>query len=128
VLTHHLHALDAEQAKAEALAAHTGLGDGALVEFSAGAGQVADRRKRDAALAAASKAKVASTSGVARIGVAFLRDVQTQDGLSKLSRYETAIERRLLRTIHELHRIRLAAAGAAVPPPLAVDVTVGSSS
>jgi hypothetical protein len=44
--------------------------------------------------------------------------------LSKLSRYETAIERALYRALHELERRQAARRGAAVTPPQVLDVDI----
>jgi hypothetical protein len=56
--------------------------------------------------------------------VAFAHDCQQQDALSKLSRYEAAIERSLYKALHELERRQAARQGKEVPPPIAVDVNV----
>jgi hypothetical protein len=45
-----------------------------------------------------------------------------KDALSKLSRYETSIERSLFKTLHELQRLQAARQGKAVAPPLALDI------
>jgi hypothetical protein len=44
--------------------------------------------------------------------------------LDKLSRYEAHLSRQLVQALHELERLKAARAGAAVPPPAALDVTV----
>ena len=44
--------------------------------------------------------------------------------LSKLSKYETAIERQLYRTLHELGRRQAARRGVALTPPQVLDVEV----
>lgn len=61
---------------------------------------------------------------VPTIGLAFVRDADGPDALSKLSRYETTIERGLYRALHELQRVQAARAGGPVAPPVAVDVDV----
>jgi hypothetical protein len=43
--------------------------------------------------------------------------------LDRLLRYENAIERSLFRALHELHRLQAVRAGAAVLPPVVLDVT-----
>jgi hypothetical protein len=53
-----------------------------------------------------------------------LPDEQT---LSKLSRYEAALERSLYKALHQLERLQAARTGQAVPPPIAVDVDVVAS-
>jgi hypothetical protein len=44
--------------------------------------------------------------------------------LSKLSKYETAIERQLYRALHQLGRRQAARRGAALTPPQVLDVEV----
>jgi hypothetical protein len=44
--------------------------------------------------------------------------------LDKLSRYEAHLSRMLFQALHELERLKAARAGAEVPPPAALDVTV----
>ena len=46
------------------------------------------------------------------------------DVFSKLSRYESAIERGLFKALHELQRLQAERRGEDVPPPAAVDVEV----
>jgi hypothetical protein len=43
--------------------------------------------------------------------------------LDSLSRYETTLERSLLRTLSELERLRASRSGVALPPPVAVEIT-----
>jgi hypothetical protein len=59
------------------------------------------------------------------LGLAFLRDADGANAFSKLSRYETAIERSLYKALHELQRLQAARrADGDVPPPAAIDVDV----
>jgi hypothetical protein len=58
------------------------------------------------------------------VGYAFLNDAQGPDCFSRLSRYESALERGFYRALHELQRLQSARAGEPVPAPVAVDVTV----
>jgi hypothetical protein len=59
------------------------------------------------------------------LGLAFIRDANSANAFSKLSRYETTMERGLYKALHELQRLQAArAAGGGVPPPVAVDVDV----
>jgi hypothetical protein len=44
--------------------------------------------------------------------------------LEKVTRYEAHLQRQMLQTLHELQRLQAARAGAAVPPPAALDVTL----
>jgi hypothetical protein len=55
----------------------------------------------------------------------FARDADKTNAFSKLSRYETTIERGLYKALHELQRLQAArAAAGSVSPPLAVDVDI----
>jgi hypothetical protein len=54
-----------------------------------------------------------------------VRDAENANAFSKLSRYETAIERGLHKALHELERRQFArGAAGSTPPPLALDVDV----
>jgi hypothetical protein len=59
---------------------------------------------------------------LATAGEAFSSGSGDKDALSKLSRYETSIERSLFKTLHELQRLQAARQGKAVAPPLALDI------
>ena len=59
------------------------------------------------------------------LGLAFIRDGNGANAFSKLSRYETTMERGLYKALHELQRLRAAReTTGGTPPPLAVDVDV----
>jgi hypothetical protein len=58
------------------------------------------------------------------LGLSFIRDGNSANAFSKLSRYETAIERQLYKALHELERRQAARLGESVPAPVAVDVDV----
>lgn len=58
------------------------------------------------------------------LATAFAHDASQMDSLGRLTRYETALERRFLRLLHELQRLQAVRAGANVPPPAVVDVDV----
>jgi hypothetical protein len=47
-----------------------------------------------------------------------------ENSLAKLSRYESGIQRNLVRVLHELQRLQAARKGEHVPPPQAVDIDV----
>ena len=57
-------------------------------------------------------------------GAAFVFDAENVGALSKLSRYEAAIERSLYRALHELQRVQAARQDGQQPASIAVDVTV----
>jgi hypothetical protein len=58
------------------------------------------------------------------LGLAFVRDGKGANAFSRLSRYETAIERGFYKALHELERRQTARLGGNVPAALAVDVDV----
>ncbi len=57
------------------------------------------------------------------LGEAATRQIQSNDVLGKLHRYEAHIERGLFRALHELQRIQATRNGQTVPAPLALDIT-----
>ena len=62
------------------------------------------------------------------LGLSFIRDGNEANAFSKLSRYETTIERSLYRALHELQRLQAARrAEGNVPPPVAVDLNVSGA-
>jgi hypothetical protein len=62
------------------------------------------------------------------LGMAFIRDANGANAFSKLSRYETTIERGLYKALHELQRLQAARrAEANALPPIALDVDVDVS-
>ena len=58
------------------------------------------------------------------LGAAFVADALTSNALTKLSRYETAIERSMYRALHELQRLQTSRSGGQVSVPTAVYVTI----
>jgi hypothetical protein len=58
------------------------------------------------------------------VATAFVHDASQLDSLGKLTRYETALERRTQRLMHELQRLQAARAGQNMPPPQVVDVDI----
>ncbi len=58
------------------------------------------------------------------LGIAFKQDANNAGAISKLSRYEAAIERSLYRARHELQRVQAAREDGQSPRSIAVDVTV----
>src|SRR5215210_3266421 len=63
------------------------------------------------------------------LGHTFVTDANQGNAFSKLSRYETAIERSLLKSLHELQRLQAARqTEGTLPPPVAVDVEVSGVS
>ena len=72
----------------------------------------------------------ASLSAVSNsLGGAFMHDSHHANAFSKLSRYETPIEKSLYKALHELQRLQAARQeDGNVSPPLAVDVDVSGGS
>lgn len=66
-------------------------------------------------------------AGSAELGAAFVRDADRGNAFSKLSRYETTIERSVFGSLHELQRLQLARSGGLDTAPLAADVNVSIS-
>ncbi len=60
----------------------------------------------------------------ATLGRTLARDADRANAFSKLSRYETVIERQLYKALHELERRQATCHGGSVPPPQVVDVDV----
>jgi hypothetical protein len=85
---------------------------------------ITDPQKHQEAMAAAEQLRDLRNGATATIGFTFIRGSSGVDAFSKLSRYETAIERSYYRALHELQRLQHARRGGHVPPPLALDVTV----
>ena len=64
-------------------------------------------------------------SDASTLGLAFIRDGNGANAFSKLSRYETTMERGLYKALHELQRLQAnRVAAGSIPLPLAVDVDV----
>jgi len=65
------------------------------------------------------------SADIVTLGKSFIWDANGANAFSKLSRYQTAIERSLYKAIHELQRLQAARrAEGNVSPPAAVDVDV----
>ena len=84
---------------------------------------VSETHRRRDALARAGKMR-AKRDAEASIGRTFIRDADKANAFSKLSRYETTIERGLYKALHELERRQAVRRGGNVPAPVAVDVDV----
>ena len=86
--------------------------------------EITDEKKREEALSKAQQIRSEQESEIATLGRIFARDADKANAFSKLSRYETTIERGLYKALHELERRQAARRGGDVPAPLAVDVDV----
>jgi hypothetical protein len=90
---------------------------------------ITDAQKYDAALSKAEEMKAEQDTETATLGGTFIRDADKANAFSKLSRYETTIERSLYRALHELQRLQAARhTEGSVPPPAALDVDISGVS
>jgi len=90
---------------------------------------ITDEQKHKDALSKVEENKVKQDADTAMLGRTFMRDASDANAFSKLSRYETAIERSLYKALHELQRLQAARhAEENVPPPAALDVDVSGVS
>src|SRR5215212_1612403 len=88
--------------------------------------RITDEQKHQEALSKAEEMKSKQhRAETATLGRTFIRDANTANAFSKLSRYETGIEGRFYRAWHELQRLQAARRTEGnVPPPVAIDVYV----
>ena len=90
---------------------------------------ITDEQKHKEALSMAQEMKAKQDAETTALGRAFIRDANGANAFLKLSRYETARERSLYRTMHELQRLQAARrAEGSVAPPVALDVDVSGVS
>ena len=85
---------------------------------------IADEKGHKEALSRARRMRSEQEDETATLGRTFARDADRANAFSKLSRYETAIERQLYRALHELERRQAARRGADLTPPQVLDVEV----
>ena len=84
----------------------------------------ADKEKYEEARARARQLRSEQEDDTIILGRTFARDADKANAFSKLSRYETAIDRQLYRALHELERWQRARTGGDVPAPRVVDVNI----
>lgn len=60
-------------------------------------------------------------------GGVFIRDSSKENALSKLSRYDTSLERSLYKALHELQRLQAVRQGKEVAVPIALDIDVSGT-
>ncbi len=97
----------------------------ALIEMRDALETITDEQKHQEALSKAQDMKAKQDAETATLGRTFIRDADQANAFSKLSRYETAIERSLYKALHELQRLQAGRnAEGNVPPPAVVDVEV----
>ena len=75
---------------------------------------ITDEKGHEEALSRARRMRSEQEDETATLGRTFARDADRANAFSKLSRYETAIERQLYRALHELERRQAARRGAAL--------------
>jgi hypothetical protein len=85
---------------------------------------ITDKKKHAGALSRAHRMRNEQEHETATLGRTFARDADKANAFSKLSRYETAMERQLYKALHELERWQAARHGGSVSPPQVVDVDV----
>jgi F0F1-type ATP synthase epsilon subunit len=86
---------------------------------------ITDEKKHEEALDRARRMRNEQEDETATLGRTFARDAERANAFTKLSRYETAIERGVYRALHELQRLQASRrADGNVPPPAAIDVDV----
>ena len=89
---------------------------------------ITDEQKHQQALSKVQEMETLQNAETATLGRTFIRDASEANAFSKLSRYETAMERSLYRALHELQRLQAARhVNGNVPPPAALDVDVSGS-
>ena len=118
MFAYHMSSLRGDQARTEANTCRSTLEE-LLIKPT-----VIDELRHEQSLSKAAEADSARDNEL--LGGAFIRGTEGSDSFSKLSRYETAIERGLFRAMHELQRLQTARAGQPVPVPVVIDVEVTS--
>ncbi len=118
VFVYHMSSLRGDQARTEANTCRSTLEE-LMIKPT-----VIDELRHEQSLSKAAEADSARDNEL--LGGAFIRGTEGSDSFSKLSRYETAIERGLFRAMHELQRLQTARAGQPVPVPVVIDVEVTS--
>jgi len=86
--------------------------------------EITDEARHEEAMARARRIRSQREGQTVSLGRTFARDADGANAFTKLSRYETAIERQLFRALHELERLQVARSGGDVPAPHVVDVDV----
>ncbi len=100
-----------------------------LLEISNRDDIITDEQRHQEALSKAEEMKAMQDAETATLGRTFIRDADKTNAFSKLSRYETTIERSLYKALHELQRLQAARRSEGnVSPPLAIDVDLAGAS
>src|SRR5215207_1145886 len=90
---------------------------------------ITDQEKHQEATSKAREMDAKQEAETATLGRTFIRDADGANAFSKLSRYETNLEQRFHKALHELQRLQAArSAEANATPPVALDVDVSGVS
>jgi hypothetical protein len=90
---------------------------------------ITDEEKYEEAISEAEVMEALRDGETATLGRTFIRDAGGANAFSKLSRYQTPIDRDFYKALHELQRLQAARrAGGSAPPPAAIDVDVSGFS
>jgi hypothetical protein len=121
IFAHEFFAELANRAEREARAQESTLSD--LMAFADTT--IGDEGKHREAQQRAQEMRVKQDAENTALGRTFARDDDSANAFSKLSRYETAIERGLYKALHELQRLQAnRVAAGSIPLPLALDVDI----
>src|SRR5262249_16391778 len=80
--------------------------------------------RQEAARHEASQRELEVAISVSMDRVTAARSMPNDREAAKIARYESHLSRQMTQALHELQRLQAARAGAAVPPPAALDVTI----
>ena len=130
IYTYELYEELAERAQEEAQTYERSTLEDSIEDLYGPSTRITDQQKHQEALSKAKEMKRKQhCTETATLGRTFIRDADTANAFSKLSRYETGIEGRFYKAWHELQRLQAARrAEGNVPPPLAIDVDVSGVS
>ncbi len=124
IFTHESLTIELDRARNEAQSYEEIEDEFALAILTEGHVHITDEERHGQATARAEKAARLLQEESLALGVAFKQDAKYAGAISKLSRYEAAIERSLYKALHELQRVQAARQDGQPPPSIAVDVTV----
>ncbi len=124
IFTHESLTIELDRARNEARSFEEFEDEFALADLTEGNVHITDEERHGQATARAEKAARLLQEESLALGVAFKQDAENAGAISKLSRYEAAIERSLYRALHELQRVQAARQDGQAPASIAIDVTV----
>ena len=98
------------------------------IELTSSDDIITDEQKHQEALTKAQEMKAKQDAETATLGRTFIRDADQANAFSKLSRYETAIQRSVYKALHELQRLQAARHTKVAPlPPIVLDIDVSAA-